>query len=93
MAMCTPDSVCPICNAELGEKTQLIGFPDLILLTTSPWGDFYDTCAHLSCINGWEHRDEFIAFFNKCADGETKGPRYRMRVSPNGVVELRQWKR
>ena len=73
MGLCTPFSICPVCNTAIGNETDVIGFPDLVPMF-SEFGDFYDACAHMKCMQAWSRRDEFVEYFNSLVEASKLSP-------------------
>jgi hypothetical protein len=85
MGLCTPFTICPVCEQPLGESAKVIGFPDLVPMI-SEFGDFYDSCAHQVCIQNWKRRDEFIEYFNSLVSVSGLGEKWKLYVLPDGRV-------
>lgn len=66
MALISEDSKCAICGEPIGDYR----FAEIFALTF--WGMDHplfsrldDAVMHQECIDSWQHRDEFIAYFNQ----------------------------
>ena len=88
MAVCSELTPCAICGKQLGDLTDVIGFPDLVPMF-SDFGDFYDACAHSQCMKDWPRRDEFVQYFNSLAESSTFPGRWHLVVLPDGRVTYR----
>ncbi len=85
MGLCTPVSVCPVCKSPIGDEANVIGFPDLVPMF-SDFGDFYDACAHMRCMQEWKRRDEFVQYFNTLVEASKLSSAWRLEILPSGEV-------
>lgn len=52
----------------------------------SEFGDFYDSCAHQTCMQSWPRRDEFVEYFNSLVDASPLSDSWKLYVLSDGRV-------
>jgi hypothetical protein len=67
MALILPGLKCPLCEARLGEGTDLVATSHFVADRNHRLWRFSDAAMHRSCFLSWEHRLEFIELFNATA--------------------------
>ena len=56
---------CPLCGEVIGKDDEVVGTTHFIADQKDPLWQFSDAAFHKSCFEAWEHRDEFLARYEK----------------------------
>jgi hypothetical protein len=84
--VCTSFSECSVCKKPIGDNSVVILFPDLVQLSLSDFGDFYDACAQHHCLQEWSRIDEFVEYYNRQVDSSNLASTWRLVILPSGEL-------
>ena len=81
---------CPLCQAVLLAGQDLVSSSHFIESQTHPLWRYSDAAMHYGCFQAWEHRETFVAEYNRTIGHITWGNGTRHQMQADGVIVILQ---
>jgi len=77
---------CPICSAVISSGQPTVATQHFIQTQSNPLWRYSDAAMHYDCFQMWEHREVFIAEYNKTMGQVVWGNGTRHEMQADGTV-------